>query len=110
MTAMYLLRPTKNSLIDFAKSLLDFGNIICFLKPKNVLFGYSEIDFVGKVLSEKGLKMFQLKIQSVLDFPIVPVVSKQLKSFLGIVNCFRDFVRNASTITKPLHGLIADYH
>ena len=80
-----------------------------FLKAQKCFFGYSEIDFVGKVLSEKGLKMSQLKIQSVLDFPI-PVVSKQLKSFLGIVNYFRDFVRNASTITKPLHGLIADYH
>ena len=42
-----------------------------------------------------------------LDFPI-PLVSKQLKSFLGIVNYFRDFVKNASTIVKPLHGLIAD--
>ena len=80
-----------------------------FLKAQKCFFGYSEIDFVGKVLSEEGLKMSQLKIQSVLDFPI-PVVSKQLKSFLGIVNYFRDFVRNASTIVKPLHGLIADYH
>jgi RNase H-like domain found in reverse transcriptase len=77
-----------------------------FLKAQKSFFGYSEIDFVGKVLSEKGLKMSQLKIQSALDFPI-PVVSKQLKSFLGIVNYFRDSVRNASTITKPLHGLIA---
>ena len=80
-----------------------------FLKAQKCFFGYSEIDFVGKVLSEKGLKMSQEKIQSVLDFPI-PVVSKQLKSFLGIVNYFRDFVRNASTIVKPLHGLIADYN
>jgi transposase InsO family protein len=80
-----------------------------FLKAQKCFFGYSEIDFVGKVLSEEGLKMSQLKIQSVLDFPI-PLVSKQLKSFLGIVNYFRDFVRNASTIVKPLHGLIADYH
>ena len=80
-----------------------------FLKAQKCFFGYAEIDFVGKVLSEEGLKMSQLKIQSVLDFP-QPVVSKQLKSFLGIVNYFRDFVRNASTIVKPLYGLIADYH
>jgi hypothetical protein len=53
--------------------------------------------------------MSQEKIQSVLDFPI-PVVSKQLKSFLGIVNYLRDFVRNASQIVKPLRGLIADYN
>jgi Reverse transcriptase (RNA-dependent DNA polymerase) len=79
-----------------------------FLKAQKCFFGYSEIDFVGKVLSEKGQKMSEEKIQSVLDFPI-PVVSTQLKSFREIVNYFRDFVRNASTIVKPLHKLIAKY-
>ena len=52
-----------------------------FLKAQKCFFGYSEIDFVGKVLSEEGLKMSQLKIESVLDFP-QPVVSKQLKKIL----------------------------
>ena len=52
--------------------------------------------------------MSQKKIQSVLDFP-VPQVGKQLKSFLGTVNYFRDFIRNQSSIVKPLHDLISDY-
>ena len=68
-----------------------------FLKAKKCYFGYAEIDFVGKVLSEKGLKMYQTKIRSVLDFP-KPVIAKQLKSFLGLVNYFRDFIRNQSSI------------
>ena len=42
-----------------------------------------------------------------LDFPL-PFVGKQLKSFLGTVNYLRDFVRNHSTIVKPLHDLIAN--
>ena len=41
--------------------------------------------------------MSQEKIRTVLDFP-KPVISKQLKSFLGLVNYFHDFVRNASTV------------
>ena len=40
-----------------------------FLKDKKCYFGYAEIDFVGKVLSEKGLQMSETKIRSVLDFP-----------------------------------------
>ena len=48
-------------------------------------FGYSELDFVGKVISEEGLQMSRTRIQSVLDFP-VPVYAKQSKSFLGTVN------------------------
>ena len=36
-----------------------------YLKAKKCYFGYAEIDFVGKVLSEKGLQMSQTKIRSV---------------------------------------------
>ena len=68
-----------------------------FLKAKKYYFGYVEIDFVGKVLSEKGLQMSETKICSVSDFP-KPVIAKQLKSFLGLVNYFRDFIRNQSSI------------
>ena len=54
--------------------------------------------------------MSRKKIQwvLVLDFPL-PTVGKQLKSFLGTVNYSRDFIRNHSTIVKPLHDLIANY-
>jgi transposase InsO family protein len=80
-----------------------------FLKAKKCYFGYAEIDFVGKVLSENGLQMSQAKIRSVLDFP-KPIIAKQLKSFLGLVNYFRDFIRNQSSIVHPLHQLILNYN
>ena len=41
-----------------------------FLKASKCKFGYSELDFVGKVISEEGLRMSRARIQSVLDFPI----------------------------------------
>jgi hypothetical protein len=72
-----------------------------FVKASRCHFGYTEIEYVGKVISEEGLKMSQEKIRSVLDFPI-PSVSKQL-------NYFRDFVRNHSTIVKPLNALLSNY-
>ena len=80
-----------------------------FLKASKCKFGYSELDFVGEVISEEGLQMSRTRVQSVLDFP-VPVYAKQLKSFLGTVNYFRDFIRNQSSLVHLLHALIADYH
>ena len=56
-----------------------------YLKANKCYFGFRELEFVGKVLSEEGLKISRTKIQSVLDFPL-PTVGKQLKSFLGTVN------------------------
>ena len=53
--------------------------------------------------------MSRKRLQSVLDFP-VPVYAEQLKSFLGTVNYFRDFIRNQSSLVHLLHALIADYH
>ena len=61
------------------------------------------------MLSEEGLKMSQPKIRSVLDF-LNPVIAKQLKSFLGLVNYFRDFIRNQSSIVHPLHQLLLNYN
>ena len=52
------------------------------LKTSKCSFGFKEVEFVGKVVSEAGLKVSQQKIQAVLDLPL-PTVGKQLKSFLG---------------------------
>ena len=68
-----------------------------------------ELEFVGKVVSEEGLRISRTKIQSVLDFPL-PTVSKQLKSILGTATYLRDFVRDYSTISQPSHQLLTDYN
>ena len=78
------------------------------IKASKCFFGYSEFEFVGKVVSEKGLQISRTKIQSVLDFPL-PTVSKQLKSFLGTASYLRDFVKGYSTLSQPLHQLLTDY-
>ena len=69
-----------------------------YIKAPDCFSGYSELEFVDKVVSEKGLQISRAKIQSVLDFPL-PTVSKQLKSFLGTANYLRDFVKGYSTIS-----------
>ena len=51
-----------------------------YLKASKCFFGYSELEFFGRVVSERGLQISRTKIQSVLDFPL-PTVSKQLKIF-----------------------------
>ena len=85
-----------------------FRNHNLYLKANKCFFGFKELEFVGKVLSEEGLKISCAKIQSVLDFPLL-TGGKQLKSLLRTVNYLRDFFRNYSTIVKSLHNLIVNY-
>ena len=101
-----------NSPDDFVTRLREFFSRVrlhkMILKPSKCYLGYADLKFVGKVISQEGLRMSQSKIQLVLDFPC-STVSKQLKSFLGSVNYFRDFIRNQSTIVRPLHALLTNY-
>jgi hypothetical protein len=78
------------------------------LKAQKCFFGFQELEWVGKIVSSEGLKMSRTRIQKLLDFP-QPVFFKQLKSFLGVVNYFRDFIRNQSIVVKPLHNLLTSY-
>ena len=55
-----------------------------YIKASKCFSGYSELDFVGIVVSEKGLQISRTKIQSILDFPL-PTVSEQLKSLLETI-------------------------
>ena len=43
-----------------------------------------------------------------LDFPF-PEKQKHLKSFLGLVNYFRDHVRGLSSMVKPLNDMVSPY-
>ena len=98
-----------NQFVDRLRQIfMRFRQHHLFLKASKCYFGYTELEYVGKVISENGLKMSQEKIRSVLDFP-VPSISKQLKSFLGLTNYFRDFVRNHSAIVKPLNSMLSNY-
>lgn len=109
MIVMYSVRILQSLYLDFVVfSYVFLGTHQLFLKAKKYHFGYAETDFVGKVLSEKGLLMSQTKIGSVLDFP-KPVIAKQLKRFLGLVNYFHDFIRNQSYIVHPLHLSLLNY-
>ena len=80
-----------------------------YIKASKCFFGYSEHEFVDKVVSEKGLQISRTKIHSILDIPL-PTVSKQLKSFLGTANYLRNFVKGYSTLSQPLHQLLTDYN
>ena len=66
------------------------------------------MEYVCKVISEEGLTMSKKKKESVLNFPL-PTTHKQLKSALGLFNYFRDFVKDHSTIVRPLNDLIPGY-
>ncbi len=78
------------------------------LNPDKCKFGYNKVEYVGHTIDETGLDFTEKKKNKVLNFP-VPVLSKHLKSFLGLCNYFRDHVPKYSTRVKPLLDLLLNY-
>jgi hypothetical protein len=78
------------------------------LNPKKCYFSLAEVEFVGHVLKTDGICFSAEKRTKVLDFAL-PAKQKQLKSFLGLVNHFRDHVLGLSHKVKPLNGIMIPY-
>ena len=78
------------------------------VNPDKCTFGLSEIEYVGHTINSKGMHFTREKLDSVVNFPL-PKTQQELKSFVGLVNYFRDHVRGASDMMQPLHNLMKPY-
>ena len=63
---------------------------------------------MGRVIDENGVTISQEKRQNVLDFPL-PQRQKELKSFIGLINYFREHVGDMSTKAKVLNEMVTPY-
>lgn len=75
------------------------------LKPSKCSFMRKEVNYLGHVITDKGVKPDPLKIKCVLDFPI-PQNTKEIKSFLGLSGYYRRFIPSYGQISKPLTSLL----
>jgi hypothetical protein len=62
------------------------------------------VDFLGHIVSEKGISCDPSKIASVKDWP-VPKTRTEVLAFKGLASYYRRFVKNFSDISGPLCAL-----
>ena len=72
-----------------------------FGKLSKCVFGASEVEYLGHVLRPDGVSVDPNKVEAVENWP-QPRNKTEVQSFLGLVNYYRRFIRNCSTIAKPL--------
>ena len=75
-----------------------------YAKLKKCEFHKPEVEFLGHVISGKGIATDPKKIESVRDWP-TPTCVKDVQRFIGLCNYYRRFIKNFATIAKPLHNL-----
>jgi len=78
------------------------------LNPSKCNLGLTQVEYVGHTIDSHGLHFTRDKLDSVLNFP-QPGNMKQVKSFLGLANYFRDHIKNHSLRVQPLQDLVEGY-
>ena len=75
------------------------------LKPSKCFFFREEIEYLGHVVSGKGISTNPKKVEAVAKWP-TPKTVYDVRSFLGFVGYYRRFIRNFSKIAKPIREVI----
>lgn len=71
---------------------------------KKCVFGQSSIDYLGHIISARGMEMDPSKVQAVLDWP-VPKDAKGVRGFLGLTGYYRQFIKDYGKIAQALSQL-----
>ena len=74
------------------------------LKPTKCAFAREQVDYLGHTLSAEGVRPNSAKVEAVKNFPR-PKSSKEIKSFLGLINFYRRHLPNFAVIARPLTAL-----
>lgn len=75
------------------------------LKFAKCKFLKQEIEYLGYIISKKGVTPNKINVDAIRNFP-QPNSTRQVQSFLGLTSYFRKFVPNFSLIARPLYNLL----
>ena len=74
------------------------------LKPSKCQLFRKSVQYLGYVVSEKGIEIDPAKTSCVKNWP-VPNNHETLRQFLGFASYYRKFIQNFAEIAAPLHAL-----
>ena len=75
------------------------------IKPTKSFFFQAEVNFLGHILSQKGVSPNPEKVEQICDWH-VPTSSMEVHSFIGLASYYHRFIPNFAKWAGPLYTLI----
>lgn len=85
--------------LDIAFQVLLHNHFV--LKISKCFFGQSQVEYLGHLVSHKGVEPLATKVTAITHWPS-PRSTKALRSFLGLAGFYRRFIKGYATIAAPL--------
>jgi hypothetical protein len=76
-----------------------------YVKREKCRFAVEEVDFLGHVIGKGRVRMDKAKVRAIAEWE-PPTRIPELRSFLGLANYYRRFVKGYSDIATPLTDLL----
>lgn len=92
--------------VQHVNTILDKHQL--YFKPLNYYFGVHEVEYLGHIVSQEGVKVDPYKMQAMVEWE-APRNLKHLRGFLGITGYYHIFVKKNSGIAAPLTIFLKKY-
>jgi len=76
-----------------------------YIKPEKYNWKVKKVEFLEVVIKLKKIKIEKEKIKKVLDW-LTPKEVKDVYKFLKLANYYKQFVKDFTSITRPLYNLV----
>lgn len=76
-----------------------------FVKKSKCAFGQASLEYLGHIISDKGVLADPIKLESMLKW-LRPNSLKALRGFLGLTGYYRRFIKDYGKISLPLTRLL----
>jgi hypothetical protein len=104
-----------DDILIYMPTLVEHRKIVCevlqrlqdhdlYLKPEKCEFEKQEIEYLGMIIHPGEVCMNPGKVSAVRDWP-TPTTLHDVRAFIGFSNFYRRFIKDFSSIARPLHDL-----
>ena len=81
-----------------------FSDFHLKLKPKKCELFQQQVEFLGREVGKNQIRLKPDHVEAVANWPI-PRTTKQVESFLGLVNYHRNFIQGHAEVAVPLYQI-----